>query len=542
MVAAASRLGDALLITESFVSRSKTLMQLGETEGAQQDLVAAREWARRIGEDDLRLSSEADVHMAAGKLALLLHAPDAILQLDRAIDFYSHGKIRFLLPELYRNRAQAAMTHGDLQQAEEDIRRGIMEYEAIRQQISDEPLRISYFDQARLIFKEMVSFQAFRRQRPDLAFEYEERGRAQALLDALGARSHLPASELQSRLPENVAVIEFSIFPQQTLAWVITRKSFAMVPLALSSKDLTGKVENLRRALEAGSERMFSENSQELYSLLFSPLESRFRGASTLVNVADDCLHGIPFPALRNPLSGRFLIEEKILVSAPSASHYAEALMRARELGPTGNGPALVIGDPVLDTSRFSSFSPLPNARREAEEVASLYPGSVLLLGQEATKEAFLSQAEGAGIVHLAAHARMNAEFPLFSQILLASRGAGDAALYAHELYGRHFPRAALVVLAGCETGSGRASSSEGAESLARPFLAGGVPAVIASLWRVQDGVARQIFIDLHRSLIVSGSPAQALREAQVAAINSNDPLLRDPANWASFVIIGGSL
>jgi CHAT domain-containing protein len=97
-----------------------------------------------------------------------------------------------------------------------------------------------------------------------------------------------------------------------------------------------------------------------------------------------------------------------------------------------------------------------------------------------------------------------------------------------------------VVVLAACRTAAGAVSRVEGALSLGRPFLAAGVPNVVASLWDIDDAVSRRFFVSFHRSLLEEGDPLLALRNAQIAFIHGDDTSLAHPASWAPFICMGG--
>ena len=98
-----------------------------------------------------------------------------------------------------------------------------------------------------------------------------------------------------------------------------------------------------------------------------------------------------------------------------------------------------------------------------------------------------------------------------------------------------------LVVLAGCDTGSGRSSSSDGLQSIARSFLAAGVPAVVASTAPVNDAAAGPFFLEVHRRFLRGEPIAQALRDAQLTFLRSPNATLRFPASWAQFQVLGAS-
>src|SRR5205807_4027802 len=102
-----------------------------------------------------------------------------------------------------------------------------------------------------------------------------------------------------------------------------------------------------------------------------------------------------------------------------------------------------------------------------------------------------------------------NSDFPNLSRLLFADeRGGASGSLFAHELAGRHFGRTQLLILAACQTSGGRIRRGEGVLSLARPFLAAGIPTVIASLWDVDDAGTRALLVAVHEALRSGAGPA----------------------------------
>jgi CHAT domain-containing protein len=178
----------------------------------------------------------------------------------------------------------------------------------------------------------------------------------------------------------------------------------------------------------------------------------------------------------------------------------------------------------------------------EAHEVAASYPRADLLAGRGASVPAFREAAPRHDIVHLATHAVLNEAYPLLSAIPLTptSPEAADGALYAHEIYQMRLARTRLVVLGGCDTGGGRLSRSEGVDSLARAFLAAGVPAVVSTLWSIDDQEAVRFFVELHRRVGAGDDPVRALRMAQLALLKGLSGDLRLPRSWAAYQLIGG--
>ena len=98
-----------------------------------------------------------------------------------------------------------------------------------------------------------------------------------------------------------------------------------------------------------------------------------------------------------------------------------------------------------------------------------------------------------------------------------------------------------LVVLSGCNTADGKLSATEGASSLARAFFTAGVPAVVSSLWAIDDDDdTADFFIAFHRRLVQGDSPAVALRETQIKWLSDGRVPARPIRSWAAFQLFGG--
>jgi CHAT domain-containing protein len=74
---------------------------------------------------------------------------------------------------------------------------------------------------------------------------------------------------------------------------------------------------------------------------------------------------------------------------------------------------------------------------------------------------------------------------------------------------------------------------------VARPFLAIGVPAVIASQWDVDDRGTQRLFIEFHRAFVRTQDAARSLQLAQMALLRSGDTELALPVRWGAFLALG---
>jgi len=90
-------------------------------------------------------------------------------------------------------------------------------------------------------------------------------------------------------------------------------------------------------------------------------------------------------------------------------------------------------------------------------------------------------------------------------------------------------------VLSACETHAGPLQKNEGPYALPVGFLFAGAPAVIASLWRVDDASTAELFADFYKRLAAGTPKLQAFTEAR-RALRKKYPA---PYHWAPFVYIG---
>ena len=131
-------------------------------------------------------------------------------------------------------------------------------------------------------------------------------------------------------------------------------------------------------------------------------------------------------------------------------------------------------------------------------------------------------------LVHFAGHARANPLYPAGSWLEIPTAGA-PRRLFAYELEKWHLRPGSLVVLAGCETGRGRLSRSEGPLSLARAFLNAGAASVIATAW------SSELMLDFYRQIAGGAGLDEALRQAQLAALRRSTIDGTGPMTWAAY-------
>jgi CHAT domain-containing protein len=387
-----------------------------------------------------------------------------------------------------------------------------------------------------------------------------ERGKARLLWDwivagpaSLPSATSLPSSapfaaanlaELQHDLPERTVVLDYAVLPDRTVCWLLSRgRPILTGTLPVRAAALESLVSRVRQSIlepprpGSGGDKGI-EPMEQLYDLLVRPLSNHIQRDDRLIVVPDGALHLLPFSALRDSQTHRFLIQDHAIVIAPSLLTLTSGYRRDTQLSQGSTRRLLVVSSPDFDPALEPTLAPLSG---KDVNLARIFPDSRVLSGRAATADAFLGLAGGFDMVHLGGHAIVSPSAPLTSRLVLARNSAdpGRQNLYSSDLLRTSFAKTRLVVLASCSTAVGEIHDTEGAQNLARPFLAAGVPVVVASLWDLDDGLVDEIFGTFYGALRRRFDPAAALRTAQVDMIEHASAGARPPATWAGLEVIG---
>ncbi len=177
--------------------------------------------------------------------------------------------------------------------------------------------------------------------------------------------------------------------------------------------------------------------------------------------------------------------------------------------------------------------SPLSGALREVERLERDYREVEVRVFTGAETE--LPSLVGHDILHLATHASNDDQSPWQSAIHFLPDEQGGRLRAVDVLALRLDAR--LAVLSSCSSGAGRILNGEGVLGLSTAFLSAGVPAVLASLWAVDDGATAR-FMQLYYEFLADGQDcAQALASAQQSLRARLET--RHPYYWSGFVLIG---
>jgi CHAT domain-containing protein len=172
---------------------------------------------------------------------------------------------------------------------------------------------------------------------------------------------------------------------------------------------------------------------------------------------------------------------------------------------------------------------------REARTLGRRYEQADVLLLASTRSAIGPDDLSGYDVLHFATHTSVNDQNPWQSAIYLDSVGDGKG-LRAAEIAAMKLP-VSLVVLSSCESAAGRILSGEGVLGLSSAFISAGSPAVVATLWPVDDLATVGFMEAFYGELAARQDAASALRRAQDKL--REDPATEHPFFWAGFVLVG---
>jgi CHAT domain-containing protein len=322
---------------------------------------------------------------------------------------------------------------------------------------------------------------------------------------------------------DDTPTLAYAALPDRLVIWVTRPGQPVRMLVKNVGRDwLSAQVDAFVDALRRNDHAQAAPLGESLFQLLLGPAISLENDRLRLV--PDGPLHRLPFGALADSPSGRFAVERWTLTIGTTIEPRS-AVSRVTPLR------LAAVGDPAV-----SELAPLPEARKEVEEISRHYPHAVVLTGSSAGARPFLQALESADVLHFGGHTVVNPARPLLSRLVLAPEGAektGD--LFVYDLERLNLDRLRLAVLASCRAADSRGAAGDGVVSLASAFLSVGVDTVVASLFDIGDQSARDLFVGFHDEYRRTGDPAAALRAAQLRQIRRGRVPTRD---WAGVLTV----
>jgi CHAT domain-containing protein len=565
-------IGDVLSTQLSIALRQRAQYEIGvgDDVSADRDLQEAIRIGRR---DDQAASTQrllkSRIHETEGRTLLTINPSRAAAAFREALSLVDVDELHTYRALLLSQLADAERNAGREKVAQLISVETLAELKKEERKVLDtrrrgegEAIWSRYFSRSEPTYERIIE-QLIRVGNVNDAFAYAERKRAYEPLDLILRSTTAPKrfreltrggepialDAIQRELPPGTFLLLYSVAADHTSVWVVSRDATRFVDQELRREDVVRWSDVLQRAGRRRDRETFERNLNAPYEKLIAPSLKAIaamnggRPASRLVIVPDGPMHGLPLAALQDSISHKYLFQYAPLEIAGSATLYIFSLLRDAELPASGRS-VLLVGDSAFDTQATLAHGlpRLPDAIREVNAIRVFYEPSVeVRTGKEATFADFIARARDKSIVHIAGHAIVNPEEPSRSLLLLAqSPDRPSGAVEAQELLSSlSLARTRLFVLSACSSAGGFPVGSEGVGPLVRPLIAAGVPAVVGSLWDVEDATAKELFVSFHHRYSKGSDAAAALQAAQLQLLESDRADRKSVFAWAPFQVIG---
>ncbi|PZO36395.1 MAG: Fis family transcriptional regulator [Pseudanabaena frigida] len=471
-------------------------------------------------------------------------------------------------------------------EAEQKFLNSLSLLESLRSNLSDND-KVSIFDTQLHAFNLLQQIMVAQN-KPEVALEIAERGRARAFAELLSRRlnSSAPLKAEQKRdanavslesvniadirriaQQQNAILVEYSLITDPSFIgqgklkgeytklyiWVVQPSgaiAFREVDLTKNSSivDLVSDMRsffNDAGSIEQDPKKVAAKYGElkQLHTLLIQPIQDLLPkdDRTGVIFLPQSLLFLVPFAALIDP-QDKFLIERYTVQIAPAIQVLDLTHQIRQQLQKVNLQEILIVGNPTMPTLGDPpvQLPSLLGAEKEAKAIASLLK-TTFLTGNQATKVEVVEKMKNARFIHLATHGLLEeyrkGDIP--GAIALApsqiNGQTDDGFLTAGEIITMRL-NAEMVVLSACKTGQGLLTG-DGVIGLSRSLITAGVPSVVVSLWSVPDDPTALLMTTFYKKFQTIPNKAQALRQAMLET-KSKYP---DPLNWAAFTLIGES-
>jgi len=329
----------------------------------------------------------------------------------------------------------------------------------------------------------------------------------------------------QAAAAGNYDILYYVVMEHALIVWHINGDEVHVKEVFLPHAQLISKTAALHDSLLArrdAAEARFDENlSRQLFLYLIQPMLASLR-SHRLIVVPHEELNSLPFQALQDPQTGKYLGENFAISYAPSAT----VLSGLQGQSTLRNGHLLAVADPGIH-----------EAAQEVNAIATLYSGRNKVVSQQASSKAdVMAWVRDYNLVHLSVHGKFNSADPLLSYLQFEEAPPDNGRLTAAEMFGLPLQKNSLVVLSACETGRVEATHANEVLGMVRSLLYAGAGTLVLSSWEVNASSTR-LWMETFYQQGQSSPPAEAARRALIAV--KSRPEFAHPFFWAAFMMTG---
>ncbi|MBK7136411.1 MAG: CHAT domain-containing protein [Rhodocyclales bacterium] len=400
-------------------------------------------------------------------------------------------------------------------------------------------------------------------------------------------------ADIQTVLAPDETLLSYFVMRGQSVVFVLDRKSFRAVPLALGRGMVRQLVDRFRRPFTemqgaVDLNRWRPETAAELYEKLAADVAPLLPKHGHLIIAGDDALYTLPFEALLvgnskiAPSGGGPIFREYATLPwfgdrysigyVPSAG----ALLTMRREGRAGawKQSFIAFADPDFgsdsateDTlatkgglygamlARSTGVKGIPRLPETADEAAAVNKvlggkGQLFLRSRASESQVYETNLIGTRYLMFSTHGLLGGDFsslgqPALAMSLVNNPEGIDGFLTMSEVLGLRLD-ADVTVLSACNTAGEpeNARGGEGFAGLTRSFMYAGTRSLVVSHWPVGSRATVALMTEFFRELAAGRSKPLALANARrkVRQMVQQGVQLAHPFFWAPFVLVGDPL
>ncbi len=344
--------------------------------------------------------------------------------------------------------------------------------------------------------------------------------------------------KVRALLPdEQTAIVDYQIIYKHSFALVITKRSSKLIPLPIDAQ-FFNLVDTYNKQLEGNSSDIYT-SAKKLYRYLISPLKQmlELEKIKHLVVLPDKHIANLPFEPL---ISEEATTHKTFLLDHFQISyHYSlSSWLLQKEILAKGVKSNKKLGCFIAAPRKDGEYPELcaalalPRLAKMSQKIATK-------LGAEhpqSTRKTFINNHFKYEIIQLTLHGCVDQEKDQQPYLVFAPGETEKDRLSMQDIYSLSF-NARIAILASCLTAKGKVGSGEGAQSIARAFLYGGCPRVIAGINSIPDQAGASILGYFYDQLGKGITPVEALAVAKRQFIQKSKD--KHPSQWAGLVYFG---
>ena len=357
--------------------------------------------------------------------------------------------------------------------------------------------------------------------------------------------------DIQQSIPSSASMVRY-IFINDDLYVIVVDKNSKQL-FSLDGTGLESKVANLTHY--SSNFQQVSQTLLDLYNRLWAPFASTIRNRKIII-VPDGVLFSLNFEILTPSRIFNYheLAKNSLLAKHTISYHYSVHLVGRKKKSSSFKENFVAFVPGFLDTEKaryqsmvkdsfdidrsYISLLPQPFALNFAAKARSLLGGRSFL-NEHSTVTTFKNNAGSHKIIHIGTHAESNNLHPEFSRLIFSKSGNGEQnSVFLHELYNCDL-NSELAVLTACESGKPGFQDGEGMISLAHAFNYAGSESIITGLWKIDEKASTIIMENFYRLLLTGMEKDEALREAKLKYLQTEEGRTLAPQFWAGLVLMG---